>query len=99
MTRSLWFVLSPWVRSEGPKQCELIDMLQLITLTWFPRPVERLADMVSAAEGQPARLARHTRRVQLVEQVRLRKCATHAIMQRPHPGHVMASPISRARPR
>jgi hypothetical protein len=48
-----------------------------------------------AAEGQPARLARHTRRMQLVEQVRLRKFTTHGIMQCPHPGHVMASPISR----
>jgi hypothetical protein len=51
------------------------------------------------AEGQPARLARHARRMQLVEQVRLRKFTTHGIMQFRHPGHVMASPISRARSR
>jgi hypothetical protein len=37
--------------------------------------------------------------MQLVEQVRLRKFTTHGIMQCPHPGHVMASPMPHARSR
>jgi hypothetical protein len=37
-----------WSAAKGPKQRELADMLDLrpITLTRFPRPVERLADIV-----------------------------------------------------
>jgi hypothetical protein len=42
--------------------------------------------------AEPA--SRHARRMQLVEQVRLRRFTTHGIIQCPHPGHVMASDLA-----